>query len=293
MTPAPLLAIEQLHADGAWAGSTPAQTGDDELLRRYLASGKSSVLAELEARQRERNYTAWKYGYVERVTDVVTGVRAAGGRLVGCDMPAAMQARLRDALGAKGDLLRDLHCVLALRRALASDATRHRVALFIGDAHLLPHRLPRFLPATAKVLRVHVMGMRASDGGIEQELAPKLGIIEPMLVPVAGARFVLLLPDARLGIEVDRVRSSEAIDAADRHQVLVEGFRGELTVGERHAKLTGNARLAASAGSVPFLIEEPSRAIAGTLEIPEGGSVTLSREPDGIVRIHTRTPESR
>ena len=288
ITPAPLLALEQLQADGAWAAVDGSQAGDDGLLRRYLDSGDDAVLADLERTQRERDYTAWKYDYVEKVTDLVSGARGAGRTLVGCDMPSNLQAQLRTRLGEQAEVLRDLHCALALRRA--TKAAPVPVAIFIGDAHLSPERLPRFLPAEAEVLRIHLLGTRAHGGDLEQGLAQRLAIIEPLLVPLGDARFVLLLPDARLSAKVERVRSSEPVAANDRHVIVVEGFAGSARVGAEHATRDGNTRLLAAPGRVPFLLEQAERAIAGTVDMPMGGSVTLAREPDGTLRIHIRTP---
>jgi hypothetical protein len=290
ITPAPLVALEQLQADGAWTGVDGNQAGDDAPLRRYLASGEAGALAELEESQRERNYTAWKYDYVERVTDLVTTVRAAGRELCGCDMPSTLQARVRADLGEEGEVLRDLHCALALRRALAGSPPPHRVAVFVGDAHLAPRRLARFLPADAEILRIHLLGMRGEGTGLEHALGQRLVTLEPVLAPVAETRFVLLLPDARLGLGVDRVRTSEAIDAGDRHQLIFEGFGGTAQVGRERAELSGTTRVSVSPGRVPFFLDAPDRAIAGSVDLPAGGSVTLSREPDGVIRIVSRAP---
>ena len=117
--------------------------GDDAKLADFLVHGRQEALATLRDRQRQRNYTAWKYGYVGQMVDLVLAARAGDRRLMGCDMPTKLQARVRADLGLRTGELRELHCALALRDWLRASPPPHRVALFWGNAHLDPTRLPR------------------------------------------------------------------------------------------------------------------------------------------------------
>lgn len=286
-----IAALEQLHADGSWGTvQTSEQAGDDAIVARFVEHGDVDAFATLQERQRQHDYTAWKYGYVERVTDLLTAARAAGRKLVGCDMPSALQSRVRVELGERGQRLRDLHCALALERARRGRPPPHRFALFLGDAHLLPESLPRFLAPDMRVVRVHLIGERTADAGLDVDLAAKLAIMEPLLVPIAAERFLLVLPDARLSARVDRARSDESVPQTEQHRIVLEGFDGEAWIGKKRMALAGRMNVDVEPGEIDFLLPHGSRLLAGTALIAQGGSLSLSAGADGVVSMHLRAP---
>ena len=293
LTPAPLAAVEQLQGDGGWAGlGAGAQRGDDALLARYLKGGDAETLATLRGRQRERNYTAWKYDYVERIVDVVVGARASGRPLIGCDMPGPMQIRLRESVGDEAAILRDLHCALAVERRLAA-SPRAAVALFIGDAHLQATKLPRFIPAADVVVRVHLLGGR--DGGQTLEGVEGLRVVEPVLVPVGRRRFALVLDGKPHAARVDRVRVKDAARRGKEPQIRVVGATGRLRIGLDEVALGGRGwSRPQPPGPVGFLLEtgsgEDRRLVTGTLDVPPGGGITLDVQEKDVVRIERREP---
>lgn len=293
LSPAPLAAVEQLQGDGGWAGlAEAAQRGDDAMIARYLEDGDPEVLATLRAQQRERNYTAWKYAYVERIVDVVVGARASGRPLVGCDMPGAMQIRLAETVGDEASILRDLHCALSVERHLAA-SPRAAVALFIGDAHLGATRLPRFIPSTDVVVRVHLLGGR--DGGRTLEGLEALRVVEPVLVPLGRRRYALVLDGAPHGARVDRVRMKDAARSGREPQIRVIGAEGRIRLGLDEVTLDDAAwSRPQPPGPVGFLLEtgsgEARRLVTGTLDVPPGGGITLDLQEPDVVRIERREP---
>lgn len=289
LSPAPLAAVEQLQADGAWIGLGPeAQQGDDRLLRAYLDDGDEVQLAMLQATQRKRNYTAWKYDYVERITDVVTSARASGRPLIGCDMPGRMQQRLNETIGEEAAVLRDLHCALAVRRQLAQ-RPRAVVALFIGDAHLGSRRLPRFVPAADALVRVHLVGGR--DGQVTLEGAETLLVTEPALVSIGEDRFALVLDAPPHAARVDRVRVRDASRSGKEPTLTVRGASGTLQIGLDRVGLDGDGwSRPRSPGPVGFWLQTAERLLAGTLDLPPGGSVVLDLTEPDVVRIERREP---
>jgi hypothetical protein len=293
VTPAPLAALEQLEADGRWAGVLPeAQRGNDEALRRWHEGESDLALAELLASQDRRNYTAWKFGYLDRVGDLLVAARASRTRLIGCDMPSALAAQVHERLGSRADELRDLHCAWALERALA-DTPRATVALFWGDAHLEATRLPRFLPALASIRRVHLLGQRASpDTGIESALP--LRVTDPLLIRLSPSRHVLLLAGPHLGHATDRARARRPVDRS--RNVSVRGAHGELRIGSERVTLDGQLWTTSLAeGPKTFVLHPPAKvvgahAIAGAFEIPPRGAVELDFAEADMLRITVVDP---
>ncbi|MEZ4441844.1 MAG: hypothetical protein R3B72_22275 [Polyangiaceae bacterium] len=268
LTPAPLTAVELLKADGAWTGlPLDLQRGDDEVLNRYLATG---ARADLEALQARESYTAWKFGDRDGLADLVVGARASGRPLMGCDMPLAMQSRLRETVGPEADRLRDLHCALAIQRTLAK-APRATVALLIGEAHLDGERLPRFLPAGDTLIELHLFGGRPLD-------AARVGAIQvttPLLVPLGPRRLALLLAAPPLEAPVDRLRERHPRSELGPPRLVVRGERARLVVGFEERAIGGSYERPSAHGPLPFLLEQGDRILAGVVELPARGHVVL------------------
>jgi hypothetical protein len=285
------VALELFEADGSWAGVDPeAQRGDDLLLARYLAGGDPTMLAELWQRQERVDYTAWKYGFLSTVLDLVVRARASGQQLIGCNMPSALQERGRARLGERIEELRELHCALALRAAFERAPAPARVAMLWGQAHLAPDGFERFLPAEAEVLSVRVLGGRPNDPSLELPLGEKLGLSDPLLFtasesqPGTTLRLVLLLPSGALDIDVDRVRTSRGCPLPDDQQRrlrLSSSEAAELRI-DAAAVLEIGPRprsLVLAPGAHGYWLEGASLALGGAFDMPEAGQVELELHP--------------
>jgi hypothetical protein len=289
---------EQYTADGRWGGLPPArQRGDSAHLARYLKRGDRAELQALRRGQLEHDYTAWKYRYLHEVLDLAVTARAAGLPLSGCDMPQRLQRRLYRASEMPGHLprLRELHCLLALPPR-APDRPR-RVAMLWGQEHVAPSGLPRFLPRSARVTSVYVVGRRPGPHGLEFGLgAAGLRAVDPLLVPLtespteagAGAggmaQAALILPGRATRARLFLARDTDA-KAKPGSGVLVESsVSGKLWLGGHGVPLTAGAEAARQVrlgpGEHAFVLEAGKLLLTGRLQVPRRGSVELSLLPD-------------
>lgn len=268
-----LWAVELFDAGGRWAGvDAPSQAGDDPMLARFAEEGSADALAALRVRVAEGDYTAWKYGYLDDVLALAVFARGAGQALIGCDVPTALAERLAPLAERTRLRMRELHCALALADA-RRDHPRAPVALLWGDAHLEAEGIARLLPEEAT--RVHLIGGRLSDAGLEPELASRLALTDPLLVPLAPRRFALILPDARLRAESDRSR--ERLDAAEPHVRASATGGCVLYAGGRRVSLEAEreAILPIAPGHHAFVVAQGAQRLAGALAIEPGGSAEL------------------
>jgi hypothetical protein len=271
---APLVALEQLHADGRWP--EVVAHGDDAHLGAFLATGDRAALAELARAQQRSNYTAWKYDYLAEVSDVLLTARALGWALGGCDMPSALQAESRDRLGERAEALRDLHCALTLADRLGGRDPRQPVALFYGDAHLA--RLPRFLPADAEIVTIHMLGGRPRGAGLEATVG--VTVSDPVLVPIDGG-YALLLREPPLAAAIERVRDPLLASTAE---IQLNGEKGTLLILGDRIRPPGRAALRGGRGS--FILELDGALVAGAID----GPTALEVDHDGVIRVVTRPP---
>ncbi|MCC6746777.1 MAG: hypothetical protein IT371_03905 [Deltaproteobacteria bacterium] len=277
--------VEQLDADGQWAG-LPAQEqqGDDELLASYLARGKPAAYAALAKKQARDNYTGWKYGYLPTVMDLVVRARAAGAPLLGCDMPRGVQHQV----GAKAsDLLRlrELHCLLALKTATARVKPPHRIAMIWGQDHVGPRGIPRLLPPTTEVLSVYVLGHRPAAPSAETDLGRRISLADPVLIPLrqrgSHLELALLLPDARWGMQVERARERLPIGTEFEPGLVVQSQqRGSVRLlGRREAVGRAPQRLEVPPGTHAYQLEAGGRLYLGALELTAGEQLELDFDP--------------
>ena len=272
-----LWAVELFDAGGRWAGVDAAsQAGDDPMLARFAEEGSADALAALRRQAAEGDYTAWKYGYLDDVLALAVSARGAEQALIGCDVPPALAERLAPLPERTRLRIRELHCALALADA-RRDHPRAPVALLWGDAHLEAEGIARLLPEEAT--RVHLVGGRLSDAGLEPELAPRLALTDPLLVPLAPRRFLLILPDARLRAESDRSR--ERLDVAAPHVRASATRACVLYAGGRRVSLEAEREeaLPLPVGQHAFVVAHGEQRIAGALAIERGGSVELYVDP--------------
>jgi len=276
--------LEQLDATGAWQGiSLSQQLGDDPLLERLLRAGDPRDWSELQTRQIRQDYTAWKYGFVDAVLDLVTTARALRLPLAGCDMPRSLQDRAALESPAR-DRLRELHCLLALEDRLARRPAGPRlVAMFWGQEHVRPHGLPRFLPPDALVLSVYLVGARPNPLTPEAELGRRLVVNDLLLVPLdrEAEQLTLLLPGPPLGGELGRAR--EWLTTAGNGPCLLQvssQLAGELFLAGRRIQVGPKEReVELPATSAAYVLRAGTMRLAGALELVAGGTVELHFDP--------------
>ena len=272
-----LWAVELFDADGRWGGVDAAsQAGDGAALARFARDGSAEALAALRRTAAEGDYTAWKYGYLDDVLALAVSARGAEQALIGCDVPPGFDERLAPLTESTRLRMRELHCAFALADA-RRDRPRAPVALLWGDAHLEAEGIARLLPE--EPARVHLIGGRRSDAGLEPELAARLALSDPVLVPLARRRFALILPDARLRAESDRSR--ERLGIAEPHVRASATAACVLSVAGRRVSLEAEREeaLPLPVGHHAFVVAHGERRIAGALAIEPGGSVELHIDP--------------
>lgn len=272
-----LVAAEQFFADGGWAGADPQlRRGDDADLIAWVRHGDSAARRRLVERHRTGDYAAWKFDYEAEVLELLETARAAGLTLRGCNMPLPLQERTglppldHERLRLR---LRELHCFLAL----APFPAPRRVALLWGRDHVRADGFPRFLPPSAAVLALHVFGHRPGAETLEAELARRIVVLDPLLVPLDDDHHeaAVLLPDAVLGGDVDRSadRPERCTGTAGRLLAAADA-PGRLTVHGTTIELDGADReLHLPAGEHPFAAESGGLLFLGRLTV-DGGCVT-------------------
>jgi hypothetical protein len=278
-----LLALELFDASGRWRGLPIdlAQDGDDAALAAVRERGVEA-LPELRRRVAEGAYTAWKYDYVEDLLELAITARGAGQRVMGCDVPPPIGARTRVLEEGLRLRVREVHCANAL-----ADAGHHGpVAILFGDAHVAPEGLMRFLPEAPT--RIHAIGGRRGSAGLEPALASRLAIDEPVLVPIAERRFVLLLPDARYAADGDRAR--DLLDAPSPRTALSASALApcELAMeGQRRALGEDPIELALPPGRHALVVRHGALRLVTGIALDPGGTAELVVDPEGR-RIHVR-----
>jgi hypothetical protein len=273
-----LVAVELFRADGAW-GDAPLelQRGDGAAIGAYLASGDREAFAGLLRSHRDADYAAWKLGYEPAVLDLLVGARATGVPLVGCDMSRALQEKVAAPPGELRNRLREIHCLRSLPPA--PGGRPRRAAMLWGEAHVQPGGLRRFLPPNAAVLSLHVLGRRLEAGPAETALAKELSVVEPALVPLGPDDAALLLPDATLGGQVDRVLAvAEPGEQPGFFARAVEA--GTLSVDERSVPVGPEAvAVALPAGEHTYVLAAGGRRVVGALRLEAGHRVELGFDP--------------
>jgi hypothetical protein len=288
--------VEQFNADGRWGGvSLREQAGDSALLADYRETGGRVVLEKLLHVQVRENYTAWKYGLLPAMMELLIKARAAGRGLCGCDMSVSLQERIHEI--GMTDRLRELHCVLSMQRELGGRPAPHRVAMLWGQGHLAPEGVQRFLPKNALVLSFYVFGGRFSRRGLEADLQGRLAVTDPLMIPVdASGNLIVLLPDDRIGARKElKHMPPEAPLAGEKHRrLVVTGSRpGTLQVGKQNIEVSEEPQeLRLSKGAHVFIFAHPDGLLAGTLTMPPDGFLELDLQPERRfveVTLHRRT----
>lgn len=277
--------LEQFRADGAWGGVAPdAQRGDTSDIDAYVRRGDISAFDAIAGRQQTEDYAAWKFGYIPSVLELMVTARATGTRLLGCDMPKQLQDAAGLHRGSEElNRARELHCFLSLKDASAVTGaqTPSRVAMLWGLRHARAGGFERWLPPRAAVLSIGVWGHRPLEGSPESELARKLIVNDPVLIPLPAhdAELILLLPDAVLGGDVDRVRDGEKPESAETLHIE-SALRGTLSVSNQSIAVDSHGgTLSLPAGDHTYLFESGGLRIVGSLRMAPGGKVELYFDP--------------
>jgi hypothetical protein len=292
------VSIEQFNADGRWAGvAAREQKGDSKLLRDWLQTGSRPALEKLLHDQVDENYTAWKYGILPELMDLLAKSRAADRRLLGCDMSLSLQKRVQPT--GLQDRLRELHCVLALREQLGEKPAR--VAMLWGQGHLAPEGVQRFLPEDALVLPFYVFGGRFSRRGLEADLAGRLAITDPLVIPFDKSTFIVLLPDDQIGARKELKHDPPEAPLAPglrRRLTVTSSQPGAIRIGSQELKVSEEPQtLTLDPGSHVFLLTHAGGLLAGTVTMPPDGALALDLDPDQrfveVILYHSRRSTSQ
>ena len=273
------VSIEQFNADGRWAGAAAReQRGDSALLRAWSRTGSRPSLEKLLHDQVAENYTAWKYGILPVLMKLLVQARAADRRLLGCDMSLSLQERVRPT--GLQDRLRELHCVLALHEQLGEKPVR--VAMLWGQGHLAPEGVQRFLPKEALILPFYVFGDRFSRRGLEADLAGRLAITDPLMIPFGESDFVVLLPDDQIGARKELKHDLSPLIPNNRRRLSITSSQpGTIQIGAQQLKVSEEPQtLTLDPGSHVFLFTHPGGLLAGAITMPPDGALALDLEPD-------------
>ncbi len=272
------VAVEQWRSDGHWAGlSMDVQRGDDADLTAYVRRGDSLALARLAEGHARTDYASWKFAYEPAVLELAVSARAGGVALCGCDMPDPVKKAVESLSDDDRLRLRELHCALSLPEG----PKPRRVALAWGQSHVRPGGLPRFLPADAVVLSVSLFGHRGGEGTVEHDLGKRLGVVDPVLVPLdaAGAEAALLLPAGDLGVEVTRVREAAAGPDAELRVSVLEGS-ATLYVGPRTLRIEAYPKvMPLQPGDTAYVLEAGDTRYVGALERRAGRTFEIVLDP--------------
>jgi hypothetical protein len=291
------VAVEQFDADGHWRSTPPALArGDSSSISSYLRHGTRASIATLFARQHAGNYTGWKYDHLHELIDVVAMSRAQAITVLPCDMPRACQ-RWSTLTGNALVRLREAHCALALRDRLPKDV--YRMLMLWGQDHLAPAAFPRLIEPEVPILAIYVFGQRPAERAVETELARHYAIAEPVLLmsrsrEPSWSPATLLLPDARLGVVIDRSRrrgtmapSGSALgprtSAAGKTTLIlltnapgrIELARQGSAVPAKVLKLAKAKELTLDPGSYSYRLASGSTTLIGRIELTAGARVEL------------------
>lgn len=267
------VALEQFRADGRWTGTDAGQVGDTEGLMRAVASSERAAWKDLGRSQAAHAYTAWKYGYVAGVVDIVATAKAMNLQALGCDVPDSLLQLLPNGTDDDALRIRELHCLFAIRDAV-SDPTS-RVAMLWGQAHVRTEGFRRYLHPRDSVLAVYAFGARHSDTAPDEQLRDRLVLNDLVLVPLAGDEAALFIPDQWIGGNVARVRSNEP--GPMKGLRVSASTPGAFTVGDQRVDVNGGeVSLALGAGAYTYCFESNGVRVVGHVDIAEGGGAQLA-----------------
>jgi len=131
------------------------------------------------------------------------------------------------------------------------------------------------------VLSVSLFGHRGGEGTVEHDLGKRLGVVDPVLVPLdaAGAEAALLLPAGDLGVEVTRVREAAAGPDAELRVSVLEGS-ATLYVGPRTLRIEAYPKvMPLQPGDTAYVLEAGDTRYVGALERRAGRTFEIVLDP--------------
>lgn len=258
--------LEQLHADGRWADvDASMQKGDDDALDRYAKSGSREDLAAVLSGVQRDTYTAWKYGSVATIGDLLSEARAANRPVSGCDMAPALRARFASLEERWNHLMREVHCVHAMRDATKKDAGPHRVAVLWGRMHVAHDRFPRLVPPEWRTFIVSMLDAPPSEDVI---------LVDPILV---NGMLVLASPDGGKHFERKRTKGSGPRPVSKLSSSTKKTSRAPTAWidGERFDEAKTIAP-----GHHLLAVEKGGTTIAAAMELPPNGALEVTVADD-------------
>lgn len=294
-----VVAFEQLAADGRWNLAPVPQAGETALVEAWSTSGSGAALRALAESHAKRDYAAWKFGYLDAITDAMVAARAAGAQVVPCDMPEALQRSLGAARDAWLLRMRELHCAFTLRdverRAPAKEA-RH-VALFFGAAHVEPEGLARTMAPADDVTTVRVVGGRIFTRDLDDAIAKRYQLAMPLLVAMddAGKDNVLVVADPAARARIETIREADTqVAGPPRVEIVASriGFATSLrfvgvrdvvvaTGGSRHVVALAAGRHVGILGRVPPFVVFP-------FDVPASGFTEIALDDRIAITVRER-----
>ncbi len=298
------LALEQFRTTGHWKGAPDAPSSDDAdlaVLTRNHAPLDDGALWRLRERQMQHDHAAWKFDYLPALADLIFSARGASLPILGCDMPPEQRTQLTSGHPVER-WLREFHCARSLRGAHIALAPPHapdgglvdddeappeRFAIISGADHAEFDGLPRWLPKTARIRSVRVLGGRPADAeGDESELAANLTVLDIVVVRTL-THDLLLLPDNVWGGQVERTREkggeapNPSISGLPRPNVEVTSDEaGKFSIGESSVDVGAKPEwLSTRSGHQAFITTASSHTIIGAIDVPDTGFVEVHVSP--------------
>ncbi|MCB9556778.1 MAG: hypothetical protein H6707_11795 [Deltaproteobacteria bacterium] len=275
-------AIEQF--DAAWFDGRRMIEGDDALLADLAQPvRRRAALARLIARQKKKNYTGWKYDYLDQIAEVLAMAIASNVPLVGCDLPLKPQRRLAKLDPDAVDAMRELHCVGNLSRR----AGRHGVFLMAwGESHLPPAGVSRFLPPTATVIALRTRGGRRLSRPEKPSVIQFAHVAVPTgpwpsAAKATELRATIFLRTAENAGERERTRD-DRVDGGSSDK----GLRVTVDMAAARFSLDGGSfvdtrlPIAASAGAHYFVLQALGHVAVGGFDLEVGESLQMHFSAD-------------
>jgi hypothetical protein len=260
--------LEQLYADGRWRDVDVAtQLGDDAALDRYAKSGSRDDIAALVNRVQRDTYTAWKYGSVDVIGDLIAEARAANRAVSGCDMTPALRARLAPLSEDWIHRMREVHCALAMRDRAKKETSPQRIAALWGRVHAHPDRFPRLVPSDWTSFTVSVLDPPAGNDVV---------LVDPVLV--SSSRLVLASPEGAKHFERKRIKALRVMPPS-RFTFTTNKTRRDPVAYIDGERLDGNPDLILR-GHHLLTIDKDGTMIAAAIDVPPSGAVEVTVADD-------------
>jgi hypothetical protein len=255
-------------------------------------------LRELATSQEREDYAAWKFGYVDKVLDVIADSRTAHHAIHGCDMPTRLQEKLRNWSDEDRNAMRELHCALALGDHL-DGAGPQRVGALWGSQHLGAAGFERFLPPDATILSLRVLGGRppSAEDLTTRSIASQLDLVDPVLLVSGSNDGIVLLSDPAASAHFERKRlrkdARPRTDGGAEPNLVLSAARPGSTAridGTTIALASSPQWMSLPVGTHDFMIARGQRSLLASFVVPDGGWIEVRFEeiaPEVTITVHT------